>query len=78
LEVGKIEEIIRKAAGKLCEAVELFDVYTGDRLAAGQKSVAYRITFRSPDHTLTDDEVNTSVAKILAALNKQLGITIRS
>ncbi len=77
LEVGKIEEVLRKTAGKLIEDVELFDIYTGDRIDSDKKSVAYRVTFRAADHTLTDDEVTATVNKILAALEKQLGITIR-
>ena len=77
LEVGRIEEVIRKGAGKLLEGIELFDVYTGDRIEKGKKSVAFRLTFRSPDHTLTGDEIAASVDKLLAALDKQLGIKIR-
>ncbi len=77
LEVGTIEEVIRKAAGKLIEKVELFDIYTGDKIDASKKSVAYRLTFRSPDHTLTDEEVTKTCDKILAALQKQLGIGVR-
>ncbi|MGM9680988.1 MAG: phenylalanine--tRNA ligase subunit beta [Eubacteriales bacterium] len=77
LEVGKIEEVIRKTAGKLVESVDLFDIFTGEKLGADKKSVAYRITFRSPDHTLTDDEVTAAVNKLLSALEKQLGVTIR-
>ena len=77
LEVGSIEEVLRKAAGKLIEKVELFDIYTGDKIDASKKSVAYRLTFRSPDHTLTDEEVTKACDKILAALQKQLGIGVR-
>ncbi|MBQ8288150.1 MAG: phenylalanine--tRNA ligase subunit beta [Clostridia bacterium] len=77
LEVGTIEEVIRKAAGKLIEKVELFDIYTGDKIDADKKSVAYRLTFRSPDHTLTDEEVTKACNKILGALQKQLGIGMR-
>ncbi len=77
LEVGRIEEVIRKGAGKLLENIELFDIYTGDRIDKGTKSVAFRLAFRAPDHTLTGDEVNACVDKLLAALDKQLGIRIR-
>ena len=77
LEVGSIEDSIRKSAGKLIEKVELFDIYTGVNLLPGTKSVSYRLTFRSPDHTLTDDEVNVAVDRILSGLDKQLGIGIR-
>lgn len=77
LEVGAIEEVIRKSAGKLIENVELFDIYTGERLLKDTKSVSFRITFRAADRTLTDDEVNKAIDKILASLNKQLSISIR-
>ncbi len=77
LEVGTLEEVVRKAAGKLIEKVELFDIYTGDKIDASKKSVAYRFTFRSPDHTLTDEEVTKATDKILASLDKQLGVSIR-
>lgn len=77
LEVGEIEEVIRKSVGKLIESVELFDIYTGDRLEQNTKSVSFRITFRAADRTLTDDEVNACVDKILASLQKQLNIGIR-
>lgn len=77
LEVGKIEEVIRKGAGRTLENVELFDVYTGDRMEKGKKSVAFRLCFRAPDHTLTGDEINASLDKLLAALDKNLGIKIR-
>ena len=77
LEVGTIDEVIRKAAGKLIEKTELFDIYTGDKIDATKKSVAYRLTFRAADHTLTDEEVTKACDKTLAALQKQLGISVR-
>jgi phenylalanyl-tRNA synthetase beta chain len=58
--------------------VALFDVYLGAKLPAGKKSLAYRITFQSPSHTLTDDEVNKVQQKILDRLAKQLGASLRS
>jgi phenylalanyl-tRNA synthetase beta chain len=58
--------------------VALFDVYSGAKLPVGKKSLAYRITFQSPSHTLTDDEVNKVQQKILDKLAKQLGATLRS
>jgi phenylalanyl-tRNA synthetase beta chain len=62
----------------LVSDVALFDVYSGAKLPAGKKSLAYRITFQSPSHTLTDDEVNKVQQKILDKLAKQLGATLRS
>jgi phenylalanyl-tRNA synthetase beta chain len=58
--------------------VALFDLYSGEQLPAGKKSLAYRITYQSPEHTLTDDEVNKVQKQILDKLSKQLGATLRS
>jgi len=62
----------------LVSQVALFDLYTGEQLPKGKKSLAYRITFQSPSQTLTDDEVNKVLEKILAKLSKQLGATLRT
>ena len=75
--VGNIEKIIRKNAGKYLEKLELFDVYEGEQLGEGLKSVAFSLSFRSVDHTLKDDEVNPVIDKILAALSDK-GIEIRA
>ncbi len=76
-ESGAIEDVIRKAGGKLVEAVTLFDVYVGERLGADKKSLAFRVTLRAADHTLTEDESEKTSAKIVASVEKQLGITLR-
>ena len=49
---------LRSGAGESLESVVLFDVYEGERIEAGHRSLAYRLTFRAPDRTLTTDEVN--------------------
>jgi phenylalanyl-tRNA synthetase beta chain len=56
----------------------LFDVYTGGQLPPGKKSLAYRITFQSPSHTLTDDEVNEVQQQILDKLSGKLGASLRT
>ena len=76
-EAGSIEDVIRKAAGKLVEDVKLFDVYVGERLGEGKKSLAFRVTLRAADHTLTEDECEKTSAKIIASVEKQLGIKLR-
>ena len=75
--VGDIEKLIRKNAGKYLEKLELFDVYEGEQVGEGKKSVAFSLSFRSADHTLKDDEVNPAIDKILSAL-KDKGIEIRA
>jgi phenylalanyl-tRNA synthetase beta chain len=62
----------------LISEVVLFDVYSGKQVAAGKKSLAYRLVYQSAEHTLTDEEVNKVQEKILAKLVKELGATLRT
>lgn len=75
--VGQIEAVIKKCGGKLLESYRLFDIYEGEQVAAGKKSVAYTMTFRAKDRTLEDKEVSSIIDKILKELGK-LGIEIRA
>lgn len=75
--VGQIEDIIAQRGGKILESYKLFDIYEGAQILSGYKSVAYSITFRAADRTLTDDEVNAAMKKILNGL-QGLGIQLRS
>jgi phenylalanyl-tRNA synthetase beta chain len=77
LEVGTIAEVMEKAAGKLCEGVTLFDVFRGEKLGAGKKSVAFRVTLRASDRTLTVEEADKVSNKILKDLSFKLGLNIR-
>lgn len=74
--VGEVEEVIRKNGGKLLEDCTLFDVYEGDQIEAGHKSVAYSISFRAADHTLEEKEITTVMDKILKGL-ESMGIELR-
>ncbi|NLY86034.1 MAG: phenylalanine--tRNA ligase subunit beta [Tissierellia bacterium] len=69
--VGDIEKIISKHGGGLIENIELFDIYRGDPIPEGMKSVAFSIIFRSHDRTLRDEEIN----EILEAIIKDLEVT---
>ena len=73
---GTMMDAIRRAAAKTLEDVKLFDIYRGDKLGAGKKSVAYSMSFRAPDRTLTDDEIQNTMDKILKAL-KDFGAELR-
>ncbi|MGN0436565.1 MAG: phenylalanine--tRNA ligase subunit beta [Wujia sp.] len=75
--VGQIEKVIKKCGGKLLESYKLFDVYEGEQVAEGKKSVAYTMTFRAKDRTLEDQEVTNIINKILKELGK-IGIEIRA
>jgi phenylalanyl-tRNA synthetase beta chain len=72
----QVQDIIR--GFPLVSQVVIFDVYTGGQLPPGRKSLAYRITFQSPSHTLTDEEVNEVQQQILDKLSRELGATLRS
>ncbi|MFI3168380.1 MAG: phenylalanine--tRNA ligase subunit beta [Faecalibacterium sp.] len=74
---AEIAARITKAAGKLLESVSLFDIYTGDKIAAGTKSLAYNLVFRAADRTLTDVEVDAAIEKVLKSLG-EIEVTIRS
>lgn len=65
---GEIESIIRNAGTKLLKAVKVFDVYEGDKIDAGKKSVAFSLTYFDPERTLTDEEVVSAHNKVLKAL----------
>ena len=68
---------IRKAAGKALESLTLFDVYTGEHMAPGKKSLAYSLVLRAADRTLTDEEAENAVKKVLANL-AEIGVELRS
>ena len=73
---GQIVETIESARIKNLINVELFDVYTGDRILSDKKSMAYRLTFSSIEKTLEVEEVDNYVRKILAKL-EQIGVKLR-
>ncbi|MHB9005585.1 MAG: phenylalanine--tRNA ligase subunit beta [Limisphaerales bacterium] len=69
--------VVRQAKPANFEAVELFDVFRGQNVPAGQKSLAYAFTYRAPDRTLTDTEVNTAHEKLVEQFKRQLQATVR-
>ena len=75
--VKDIENIIKEKGGKLIEDIKLFDVYKGKQIQEGFKSVAYNISFRAADRTLTDEEVASPMKKILKELEEKLGAQLR-
>ena len=60
------------------ESIALFDIYRGPQVGENKKSVSIRVTLRAADRTLTVEEAEKISAKILAALNDQLGINLRA
>ena len=77
LTVGEIQDVMSRAAGKLCESVKLFDIYRGEKIGAGKKSVSFRVILRASDRTLTVEEADKASKKILNDLKFKLGIGIR-
>ncbi len=75
--VRQIEQLIASKAGKILEEIKLFDVYKGKQVPEGKKSVAYSITFRASDRTLTDEEVGKAMDEIVKALAAKLGAQLR-
>lgn len=69
--------VVRQAKPANLEAVELFDVFRGKHVPAGQKSLAYAFTYRAPDRTLTDAEVNGSHERVVAAFKQSLQASVR-
>ncbi|MGI6030482.1 MAG: phenylalanine--tRNA ligase subunit beta [Eubacteriales bacterium] len=77
LPVASIQKVIRANGGRLLEQVELFDVYKGKQIEEGKKSVAYALTLRDREKTLTDEEIDTVMKKIMRGLEKELGVVLR-
>jgi phenylalanyl-tRNA synthetase beta chain len=75
--VLQVEEVLRKAGGPLLESVSIESDYRGPELAPGVRSVAFRLTFRAPDRTLRDTEIDVIEGRLLAALAAELGIQRR-
>ena len=75
--VAALSDCIGQAGGKLLRDVRLFDIYRGKGIAAGKKSVAFSLTLRADDRTLTDADSDAEVGAVLAALEAKLGATLR-
>ncbi len=75
---GEIKKAIKKYAGKMLESVEVFDIYEDEtKLGAGKKSMAYNLVLRSPEKTLSVEECDKVVAKVLKGLEFDLGVSLR-
>ena len=77
LKAQDIDDIIVQRGGKILESYSLFDVYEGEQIGEGFKSMAYTVVFRDSEKTLTDDDINAVMKKILNGLER-LGIELRS
>jgi phenylalanyl-tRNA synthetase beta chain len=73
-----VAEVIRAAGGPILRDVHVFDVYTGETISAGKKSLAYRLTYQSPERTLTDGEIDEAQSTVVRALGERFGAELRS
>jgi phenylalanyl-tRNA synthetase beta chain len=74
---SKIASVIRKGAGDLLESLTLFDVYTGQQVGEGKRSLAYRLAFRASDRTLSDDALTKVRGKIAKMLERECKAVLR-
>lgn len=78
LPAARVAGVVRTATGELLEALTLFDEYRGEGVPAGMRSLAWRLTLRHPERTLRDREIEGRRAKLLRALEDELGIRARA
>lgn len=72
-----VEEVIRKAGEDLLVGVTLFDLYRGEQVDKGKKSLAYSLVYQAPDRTLTDEEIANIRAKVIKKLGSELKAKLR-
>jgi phenylalanyl-tRNA synthetase beta chain len=78
LPADQVEAMIRQAGGNMVKAVRLFDIYTGEQVGSGKKSLAYSLTYQADDRTLTDKDAAQIRQRIIRRLEQELGARIRS
>jgi len=77
ISASSIYDVIKEEARELVKSVDVFDLYKGQQIQEGKKSLAYTIEYRSDERTLNDKEVNDIHKKVQDALTKRLGAQIR-
>jgi phenylalanyl-tRNA synthetase beta chain len=70
--------VVRAAGGELLRAVEVFDVYEGEQAGEGRRSIAMHLTCRARDRTLTDEEVNERIERVLDEARSRVGAASRA
>jgi phenylalanyl-tRNA synthetase beta chain len=74
---GEVEAVLRRAGGRLLVDVTLFDLYRGEQIPEGKKSLAYSLVYQAPDRTLTDEEVAKIRTRVIKKLESELGAKLR-
>ncbi|MDD2649274.1 MAG: phenylalanine--tRNA ligase subunit beta [Eubacteriales bacterium] len=77
-ELGRMMTDMEKASGNMLEGIRLFDVYRGTGIETGKKSAAFSLTFRAKDHTLTENEVNAAVKRVIKRMESDYQAALRS
>jgi phenylalanyl-tRNA synthetase beta chain len=77
-EAGEVAAVLREAGGPLVEAVDLFDLYRGGQLESGKKSLAFRITYRDPEATLTDQRVDDAHGRVVEQARQRFAASLRA
>ncbi len=78
IQAGEVEAVMTEAAGKLLCGISLFDIYRSAQLGEGKKSLAFSLSFRANDRTLTDAEADRATAKVLHAVEEKLHAVLRN
>ncbi len=78
IDAGQLEEVARENGSELLEDFKVFDVYTGEGIDDDKKSIAFSLTFRAEDRTLTDQEVEKVSEKVVEEIEKQFDGKLRS
>ena len=77
LPVGDVTAEIRKSAGATLVGLKVFDVYEGDKLNQGERSVAFRLTYQGNSQTLTDDQILDLQNKVINSVGRKFSISVR-
>ena len=78
VEAGELVDAARAAAGPELREMRPFDVYRGEQVGEGRKSIAFRVSFQSPERTLTDEDAAAVRARIVEALAARFGAALRA
>ena len=74
---GSLMDLIRGNAGANLESLDMFDLYTGDQIGAGKKSLAFSLMFQSDERTLTEEEIDSAIKRIITKVEKEFGAQLR-
>ena len=78
VEAGELIDAAREAAGSELRELEVFDVYRGDQVGEGKKSIAFRVAFQSPERTLSDEDAAALREQIVGELGRRFGAELRA